>query len=166
MIQSILKISMVFIVSIVVSCSHDRNNHERGPSESTTYDNPVPELSQEQQSAFDALNTLQTSTDEMNRLYSTFANVDQPFYPADTSFTISQSELLTFMQQYISKNCQNLSKDVQDELARASILAQEEYTVLYCNTKSVDQNFENGLPMSGTWVMPNVLGRRDVIMVW
>ncbi len=166
MIQSILKISMVFIVSVVVSCSHDRNKHKRGTNESTTYHTPVPELSQEQQSAFDALNTLQTSTDQMNRLYSTFANIDQPFYPVDTSFTITQSELLTFMKQFVSKHCQNVSEDVQDELAKASVLAQEEYTVLYCNSESGDQIYANGLPMSGTWVMPNVLGRRDVIMVW
>jgi hypothetical protein len=33
------------------------------------------ELSEKQQSAFDALNTLQTSSEEVYRLYSTFANI-------------------------------------------------------------------------------------------
>lgn len=72
----------------------------------------------------------------------------------------------TIMKQFVSRHCQNVSEDVQDELAKASVLAQEEYTVLYCNSESGDQIYANGLPMSGTWVMPNVLGRRDVIMVW
>lgn len=70
------------------------------------------------------------------------------------------------MKQFVSKYCQNLSKDMQDELAKSSVLAQKEYTVLYCNNESANQNFKNELPMSGTWVMPNVLGRRDVIIVW
>lgn len=168
MVWRIIKISMFLITCTITSCSfsQDRNKQEGESYESTPYDNPVSELTQEQQSAFDALNRLQRSTDEMNRLYSTFPNIEQPCYPADTSFSITQSELLAFMKQFVSKHCQNLSKDMQDKLAKTSVLAQEEYTVLYCSNESVKQSFENGLSMSGTWVMPNILGRRDLIIVW
>ncbi len=126
----------------------------------------ISELSKEQEDAFDALNTLQTSTDEMNRLYSTFANITHPCYPADTSFTISRSDLLTAMKQFVTKHCTNLSIGERDKLAATSVLAQEEYTVLYCPDFASNVNYENGLPMTGTWVIPSVLGRRDVTMVW
>lgn len=76
MMQSMLKLSMFLIIGAIVSCAHDSDKQEALRSESTTYDNPVSELTQEQQSAFDALDTLQTSTDEMNRLYSTLVNKD------------------------------------------------------------------------------------------
>lgn len=155
---------------MLLSCSWDEEekNHKQDMTvyPPMTYVDPVLELSPAQESAFDALNTLQTSTDEMNRLYSTFANVHQPCYPADTSFVITQSEFLTYMKQFVSQHCKRLSEDTQDELATTAVLAQEEYTVFYCSNKSPGHNFKNGLPMSGTWVMPNVLGRRDVVIVW
>ena len=124
------------------------------------------ELTPEQQSAFDALNTLQVSTDEMNRLYSTFAGIAQPCYPPDTSLTISQAELLIAMKQFVISNCKNLTIERRDELAAASVLAQEEYTVSLCLDSLAPVNYENGAPMTGTWVLPSVLGQRDVIIVW
>lgn len=125
-----------------------------------------PELTPAQQSAFDALNTLQVSTDEMNRLYSTFAGIVQPCNPPDTSLTISQSELLIAMKQFVAHNCKNLTIEERDELAATSVLAQEEYTLSLCLGNSANINYENGAPKSGTWVMPSFLGRRDVIIVW
>ena len=164
-----MKMILIILATMLFSCTpvqEDKNQRQEKVEFSTIYVDSMPELTSIQQEAFDALNTLQTSTDEKNRLYSTFANVDQTFYPADTSFSTTQSEMLAFMKQFVSKYCQNLSVNMQDELAKTSVLAQEAYTVFYCNNESVKQNFKNGLPMSGTWVMPNILGRRDVIMVW
>lgn len=126
----------------------------------------VAELTLVQQSAFEALNTLQVSTDEMNRLYSTFAGAYQSCYPPDTSLTISQSELLIAMKQFVASHCQNLSAEKRDELAATSVLAQEEYTVSLCLDHSAPVTYDKGAPMTGTWVMPGVLGRRDVIIVW
>lgn len=164
-----MKTILILLSTILFSCSEAQENKSQKQEKinlTTSYVDSIPELIPVQQEAFNALNTLQTSTDEKNHLYSTFANINQPFYPADTSFVITQAQFLTYMKQFVSKYCQNLSKDMQDELAKSSVLAQEEYTVLYCNDESTNQNFINGLPMSGTWVMPNVLGRRDVIIVW
>ena len=159
---------LLFFPCLIFSCTfgQEGNEQKRELTNSTSYDNTVSELTQEQQSAFDALNTLQTSTDEMNRLYSTFANINQPCYPADTSFEVSQSELLIFMEQFISKYCQNLTPEIQNQLTKTSVLAQKKYTVLHCSGNKSNVTNEKGLPMTGTWVMPNVLGRRDVILVW
>lgn len=123
------------------------------------------ELSEKQQSALDALNTLQTSSVEEDRLYSTFANIQQPFYPADTSLEITQSELLVFMRQFVSKNYQNLETEKRNSLVEKAVLAQEQYLVLHCSSTEV-VDYDKGLPMLGTWVLPGILGRRDLILKW
>ncbi|MFT6166370.1 MAG: hypothetical protein ACJASF_001057 [Vicingaceae bacterium] len=170
--QAIMKSKMSLILSLLtLSCTNvqekvDKKQELTDLRTSYHYTEIVLEITQKEQAAFDALNTLQTSTDEMNRLYSTFANIDQPCYPADTSFEVSQSELLIFMEQFISKHCQNLTPEIQNQLAKTSVLAQKKYTVLHCTGNKSNVTNEKGLPMTGTWVMPNVLGRRDVILVW
>ena len=164
-----MKRVLIILTTILFSCTtvqEEKNQKQDIVGFPATYVDSLPELTSAQEAAFDALNTLQTSTDEVNRLYSTFANTYQPFYPADTSFVITQSQLLTFMKQFVSQHCQHLTKDMQDELAKTSVLAQEQYTVFYCSRESSSENFKNGLPLSGIWVIPNVLGRRDVIIVW
>lgn len=123
-------------------------------------------ITEEQQSAFDALNTLQVNTDERDRLYSTFADIRQPCYPPDSSFVITQSELLNAMTQFVNKNCTNIEIEERNRLINTSVLAQMEYRVLHCANNPYSINYDNGLPMKGTWIMPNVLGRRDVIIHW
>lgn len=170
MIQEVLKLFVFSFVLVTAACSSSTKNSVQEESDKTLeFDDfltPESKLTEEQQFAFDALNTLQTSTDKMNRLYSTFANTNHPFYPADTSFTISQSELLAFMNQFVSENCQNLSQETRERLVKASVLAQEVYTVMYCGPSSSHSDVKNGIPTSGTWVISNVLGRRDIVLVW
>ena len=81
-------------------------------------------------------------------------------------FVLAAVSLLKEMVSDKNKEIQNLKEDIRNELAETSVLAQEEYSVLYCGSDSPHHNYENGLPMVGTWVMPNVLGRRDIIIVW
>ncbi|MEO0338931.1 MAG: hypothetical protein AAF242_06930 [Bacteroidota bacterium] len=123
-------------------------------------------LTTEQQAAFDALNTLQTSTDERNRLYSSFPNADLPCYPSDTSFEVSQSELLAYMESFISKHCQNLSPESQRQLAQAAVLAQKKYTLLHCPANGSTVDYTKGLPTTGIWILPKVLDRRNVTLEW
>jgi len=165
-------ILLLVIPGLILSCSNgqqERNQVQQSsyslPSYSTIYMDSIIELTPEQQSAFDALNTLQVSTDEKNHLYSTFAGIVQPCYPPDTSFVISRAELLIAMEQFLTRHCTNLTFEKRNELAATSVLAQEEYTVLHCRISS-KLNYINGLPMSGTWILPSVLGRRDVILEW
>ncbi len=155
------------------ACSHTNKKSDKEqqttdsqPINITTNLETIKEPTLEQQSAFDALNTLQVSTDEMNRLYSTFAGIDQPCYPPDTSLTISQSELLIAMKQFVTSNCRNLSTEKRNALATTAVLAQKEYTLSLCLDNFSNVDYENGAPMVGTWVMPSILGRRDVIIVW
>ncbi len=159
----------LMLTILITSCSSAQEKRNDKPTNSVIQESNidiVKKLKNQQESAFDALNTIQTSTDEKNRLYSTYANSAQPCNPADTSFVITQTELLVYMKQFVSKHCQNLNKKRRNELAEASVLAQSEYTVLFCARNSLNVNFENGHPMMGTWVIPNVLGQRDVVMVW
>lgn len=153
---------------LLFSCipAQESNEQEQEMNDSTIYNNIVQELTSEQQFAFDALNTLQISTDVKNRLYSTFADIVQPCFPPDTSFVISQSELQRAMMQFVKENCTYLNIEKQEELASTAVLAQKEYTVLYCSDHSSNINYGKGIPRTGTWVMPGVLGRRDVILVW
>jgi len=164
-----MKLLAILILSCLVgSCTFSQRDNERNgaQTDSASHYDPKSELTQGQQSAFDALNELQISSDERNRLYSTYPNISQPFYPADTSFEISQSELRSFMDVFISRHYQNLTPEVRIQLANASVLAQNQYTVLHCKEKGSNENYAKGLPTTGTWVMPNVLGRRDVILAW
>lgn len=158
---------------LVVSCTstdertdQEHQSTDSNPSYIAPYMDTIQKLTTAQQSSFDALNTLQLSTDEKDHLYSTFAGITQPFYPPDTSLTISRSELLTAMEQFVTRHCTNLTIKERSELIETAVLAQEEYTVLHYTDNSSNFNYENGLPMTGTWVMPSVLGRRDVIIVW
>lgn len=173
MVTSILaKMKMLLMLFILLSmlnaCSQSSGKLEKeSPSTNITQNmTTISELTPEQESALDALNTLQVSTDEMNRLYSTFAGVVHPCYPPDTTLTISQAELLIAMKQFVTSNCKRLTVEERDELAATSVLAQEEYSVSLCLDHSSPVTYENGVPMTGTWVMPSVVGRRNVIIVW
>ncbi len=130
------------------------------------YQARVEELSEDQQSAFDALNTLQVSTDEKNQLYSTFANIEHTCYPPDSTFEISRFELLSVMQKYIAKKCTNLELSIQIQLTKSSVLAQDQYTVFHCRGEKPMIMQEGEFPMTGTWVFPSVLGRRDILLHW
>jgi hypothetical protein len=126
----------------------------------------ISELSKEQEAAFEALNKLQVSTDERNRLYSTFAGIEHECYPPDSTLTLPQAEFLKAMNQFVTKHCGLLNPEERQELAAESVLAQEEYTILLCFGDTALSATEPELPMTGTWIIPNVLNRRDVILVW
>jgi len=159
---------LLFFPCLLFSCTFTQEGEEKKQelTDLTDNNNTVSELNSEQEAAFDALNTLQVSTDEMNRLYSTFANIAQPCYPPDTSFVITQSELEVAMKQFVEQHCTNLSAEERDKLHKTAVLAQKEYKVLHCSGNPSDIDDEKSLPYMGTWIMPNVLGRRDVILKW
>ena len=160
--------TLLSLSCLIFSCMPAQDGNKQGQEivDSTKNVNIVQELTPIQQSAFDALNTLQVSTDSNNRLYSTFANIVQPCYPADTSFVISQSELLSAMTQFVKENCKFLNLGLQEELAKDAVLAQEEYIVKYCPGFLSNMKYGKEIPRKGIWVLPNVLDRRDVILVW
>lgn len=170
--------SIILLNFIFQSCESGSENVESEdsssnsiPSYSTpTYTIPeneyVVELSLEQEDAFDALNELQMGTDEMNRIYSTFAGVTQPCYPPDSSFTLSQKEFLIAMNYFVNENCKYKTREERESLANAVVLVQEEYSILHCQDNPTQIKNIDGLPMYGIWVLPNLLGRRDLLIEW
>lgn len=160
-------------VTFLSSCVSDNKmkDHEYPSSDVLSLDqitdrDTISALSPEQRSAFEALNTLQVSTDQIHHLYSTFAGINQPCYPPDTSFVLSQSDLLIALKHFVNIHCTNLNITKRNELASSAVLAQKEYTLFLCLDRSASISYANGAPMTGTWVLPNILGRRDVIIVW
>ena len=160
-------LALIIISVVIFSCRYgpEGKDHKQMFSDPTAKKYPVTELTIEQESAFDVLTELQVNSDEQSRLYSTFANIVQPCYPPDTSFVISQSELLIAMKQFVKENYTRLNIEERSRLIHTAVKAQTEYTVLHCNNQS-NANYESGLPLSGIWVLPSVLGRRDVILQW
>jgi len=156
---------LLLLLAMLFACTPSKQRKEESEVQ---FVNETEEstLSPDQEAALDALNTLQTGTDEMNQLYSTFPNIDQACYPPDTTFIISQSELLAYLTEFVQKHCQQMDSMIRKELVQSSVLAQEQYNIKYCNMGTILTNYENGIPMKGKWVMHNVLGRRDVVLVW
>ena len=152
---------------LLVSCSTKQQpSQESDKSIEQFYDRTATELTEEQRTAFDALNLLQINTDEKSRLYSTFANISQPCYPPDTNIIISQSEFLGAMEAFIARHCRDMDTFMQKELGHAAVLSQKQYNVLHCSQNARTEDYTKGLPRTGTWIMPGVLGKRDIILEW
>lgn len=159
----ILSISIIFLF---ISCStSNKNSHPNENIINSSISTPDT-LTSKQESAFDALNTLQVNTDEKNRIYSTFPNITQPCYPPDTTFVISQTNLLIAMKEFLSIHCKNLTSKRRNELAEASVQAQNSYNLNFCAENLINLTYKNGPPLKGIWVLPNILGRRDLTLVW
>jgi hypothetical protein len=173
-VEDVKRFSMAcMLTAILCSCNPGNNTGSQElptkdlmPNYIESLQDTIPVLTKEQKSAFAAVNILQVSTDQKNQLYSTFPGIIQPFYPPDTSITISQSELLKAMTHFVETHCTNMNGAERIELAAKSVLAQEEYTVLHCTNNTNIANYTNGLPMTGIWVLPKILNHSDLIIIW
>ena len=129
------------------------------------------ELSPEQEIAFNALNSLQRQI-QGNHLYSTFPDIHHDCFPSDTGFVISHTELLIALEELLEKYCSGITNERREKLANEAVLAQKEYFVEQCYGTSfqmVDGTLKNitiTTPKSGFWILPGVLGRRDIILEW
>ena len=164
-------IILFIAICIITSCGPvtNYNKQQEGfdlPYNSTAFGDSTIELNVEQQSAFDALDELQVSGDGSNRLYSTFTNNYHPFYPPDTSVTITRSELLNALSSFLKRHYKTFSLEERNKLAETAVLAQSQYKMFLCNANSPHLDYEEGIPQKGVWVLPNVLGHRDVILEW
>lgn len=125
-----------------------------------------------QQSAivFDALNQLQIKMD--GHLYSTFPKLEHPCFPSDTSFTISSAELLAAINSVVELSSIDLSPEEWDEFTKLAVEVQESYRVEQCYEKRIEEvdgsylSVPKKVHFSGTWVLPEVLGSRDVVLKW
>ncbi|MCH2214788.1 MAG: hypothetical protein MK086_06415 [Flavobacteriales bacterium] len=160
-----------FILYSLFSCSSPNSSIERetvisNPTSKNEKQQTSSEPSPQQESAFDALNKLQFSTNEQNRLYSTFPGSAPLCFDKDTTVTISQSEFQKVLVGFTLNNCDILMASESEELASQAALAQEEYSLTIC-LNGEDKAFQdNLLSTRGTWILPNILGFRDLIIVW
>lgn len=126
---------------------------------------PNTAFTQQQEEAFDALNSIQL---QGRNMYSTFAGLDHECYPPDTSFMISQDQLLVAMKALLSRHFKNVTPDIRDRLAAKAVLAQEEYLVYRCKGYFEESTGDaiTKAPTLGSWILPKVLNQRDIIMIW
>jgi hypothetical protein len=122
-------------------------------------------LTAKQQTAFNALNSIQV---QGIYLYSTFSGIHHNCLPPDTSFIISQAELLVAIESLLEKYYTHIKAEQRAKLASESVLAQEKYLVLQCKgyTNGAEYDKSNNIPKSGSWILPKVLGRRDIVIEW
>jgi len=125
----------------------------------------LPKLTTEQQTAFNALNSIQV---QGIYLYSTFSGIRHNCLPPDTSFVISQAELLVAIETLLERHYTHIKAEQRAKLANESVLAQEEYLVLQCKGYSNGTMYDKSknIPNSGSWILPEILGRRDVVIEW
>jgi hypothetical protein len=128
-----------------------------------SYSHPDPDtLSKEQQAAFDALTSIQR---QGQHLFSTYPGTHNGV-PADTSFVISQAQLLSAMEELLARHYTGISAEERTRLAAQAVSAQEEYLVLQRNDYSAGSANNAAFPISGSWILPDVLGRRDIVLEW
>ena len=128
-------------------------------------------LTPEQGAAFDALNDLQRQM-QAQHLYSTFPGISQECLQPDTSYVISRIALLDAMVELLGKYCTDIPIGERNELATNAVLAQETYTIEQCYGNELQMidgvlhDVQSTASRSGTWVLPKVLGHRDIVLVW
>jgi len=168
-----LRLLIVFCLLLVcLSCSlsnekvgQGQQSNDFGSLNALQYSDSLPKLTAEQQSAFDALNSIQR---QGKHLYSTFSGIHHECFAPDTTFVISQSELLVALEILLERYYTNIDVEQRDKLANESVLAQEEYLVVECsrNSNEIMNDKSKNIPNSGSWILPEILGRRDVIIEW
>lgn len=161
---------LLIIVAFAYSCNSSQEGVDlnQGPNNLETFNSDSIlklTLEEEQDAAFDALNSIQI---QGWHLYSTFSGMNHSCLPADTNFVISQVELQTALEVLLARYYTEIDPEEQKLLATQASLAQKEYLVLQCNAFSNGSNEYsiNKMPLSGSWVIPEVLNERDIIIKW
>ena len=166
--QVMKELTLLFVAPwLLFACTagQERTDPEQGPVDPPFSDPGTPsELTPEQQTAFEALNSIQVLG---RHLYSTFPGAHHDCFPPDTSFILSRGELLIAVEVHLARHSSKIPAEQRTELAAEAVLAQEEYLVHQCGSPavSVDLVVQN-LPPSGSWILPKVLGRRDIVLEW
>jgi hypothetical protein len=100
---------------MVYSCTpaqEGRDQKQESINFPLSYSNSNPdtlsELTPEQQTAFDALNSIQR---QGKHLYSTFSGIHHDCFPPDTSFVISRTELWIALEILLTRYYINISTD-------------------------------------------------------
>lgn len=159
--QFIEVIIVLMCTLILTDCKHQTQSvdsqKESNPFVSIKKD-AVVNLTPTQETAFEALNYLQINING-EHLYSTFSGLDHRFNQLDSSYVISANELLIAIKDISTAYGVNLSIEEIHKLSSDAVLAQEKYFV-----QKYRRNSSSLAPE--IWVLPQILGRRDLILIW
>ena len=165
---------LIFCQFLLFSCTYspkNKHNDDSVPASQETLRDKAA-LSPNQQGALDALNTLQRNV-KGDHIYSTFPGISHSFSRVDTSFEITSDQFAQSLIQIYQANCYPSDTIMNNyKFFQEASLAQNLYTVHKCrpSTKYPDklalEDVTDNRLQSGIWVLPNVLNRRDVILIW
>jgi hypothetical protein len=161
---------IVWVALLFVACNLEREKNQTQGSTDTETTDLLMELNPKQKAAFDALDTLQVHS--RGHLYSTFAGLSHACFPADTSYVLTQSELKVAIEEVMAEYGTDLSATRHDDIFKTCIQAQESYTVQHCFAATRDPAYRDFLKQNpqaqktGVWVIPNVLGHRNIVLEW
>jgi hypothetical protein len=154
--------------SLIQSCassSSESGSENDSVLNLSTYSSTAPDtignLTQEQQTAFDALNAIQV---QGKNLYSTFPGISHSCPSKGTDLVLTRNELSIALNELLKRHYNHITPSERASLVTQIILIQDEYNVVPCSC--VMNTLSNGFPDSGTWILPQVLGRRDIVIEW
>ena len=149
----------ILFASVIVGCNNSVNSYS--PTESSL----VKKQTVEEKEALEALIQLQINADLENSIYLTFGNTNHNQLPSDSSFTISQEGFRGVLLDYARAHHKNTPDEKINNWIEAAVKAQNTYNVYYCKNRSKKELFKNGIPHSGTWIIPNILNK-DIVITW
>lgn len=127
---------------------------------------PIARIGPDQAEGLAALDLLQTSSDETNRIFSTFAGAQEFCISPDTVLLISAEDFFVHLKSFTEIHYTSMDAEQRNELIKKAARVQDSYTLWVCLDKQgLDIHLENELH-SGTWVFPQLLGRRDLVWLW
>ena len=161
MLQFKLKHLLLYILfgSVIIGCHNSSNSYS--PPESSL----LKKQTVEEKEALEALTQLQINADIKNSIYLTFGNTNHNQLPSDSSFTISQEAFRRVLLDYARIHHENTPDEKRNSWIEASVKAKSTYDVYYCRDRSKKEVVKDGLPHSGTWILPNVLNK-DIVIIW
>ena len=145
--------------SVIVACNNSENSYS--PPESSL----LKKQTTEEKEALEALTQLQINADIKNSIFLTLGNTNHNQLPSDSSFTISQEAFRRVLLDYARIHHKNTPDEKRNNWIEASVKAKNIYDVYYCKDRSKKEVIKDGLPHSGTWILPNVLNK-DIVIIW
>jgi len=156
-----LKALILFILFCVIL--HGCSNSVKSNSKPET--NLVKKQTTQEKEAIAALTKLQLNADIKNSIYLTYAHTNHNQLPSDSSFTISQETFRSVLFHYVKIHHKNIPDEKRANWVEASVKAKNTFDVYYCRDKTKKVVNKDGLPHSGTWILPDVLNR-DIVIIW
>jgi hypothetical protein len=119
--------------------------------------------------AMNAFTEIQVNGDGRMMLYLTFPNIDhRECYGEVSTFEISREEFHDALLDIMSKNNHRITDLERSKLAAVASLPSALYKVTTCGstTELSESNSGETPPRKGTWIIPAIFGRSDLLINW